>query len=467
MVENGNDEYKEHQDSSDCNRKWGPKSGSAGSPFWTTKGRVENNYYSEAIPVFEFPSVPYFSSHFHCHQEINDWTNTDQLDKCSVGNLIDLNTDDTYVQQRIADFFTELLSIGISGFSINNGKHISPLNLAQIFGKLKSNLGEGDFPDDFIAYLEINLGKEYNILICNNNGDYNFGSPFETYLSNQNLSGNDITKIKILIEDKDFQNSYCDNNEWVIPQDRHIIFLENQNKQKINDGGIYMKDKDKVSHKNNYISMLNNNNYNIKIIFSSYILKNGACGFPDGHSDCDLTNDNSCTKSIPYVKAYSPLSIGYDDYIEGNYTRIHRDIDIVNSMRLWLNIGRLTEDELYGEERRKAQYFYNPTTIPSTLPDTTEPTMESSIPYTSSISMEATIYETTETEVSSFISPSSISNDCEEKCLTCNEESKELNLCLSCNKNKDYYPVNYNKGPQIFFECFQKKSPDTIILFIY
>ena len=35
------------------------------------------------------------------------------------------------------------------------------------------------------------------------------------------------------------------------------------------------------------------------------------------------------------------------------------------------------------------------------------------------------------------------STDCEEKCLTCNEESKSLNLCISCNEEKNYKRVNY------------------------
>jgi hypothetical protein len=56
--------------------------------------------------------------------------------------------------------------------------------------------------------------------------------------------------------------------------------------------------------------MMDVTSYDMKILFSSYILKNGACGFPDGHSDCSLTNDNTSTKSVPYVTAYAPLSIG-------------------------------------------------------------------------------------------------------------------------------------------------------------
>ena len=83
---------------------------------------------------------------------------------------------------------------------------------------------------------------------------------------------------------------------------------------------------------------------------------NGAIGFPDGYSDCNnSTKKTECIKSVPYVKAYEPLSKGYDNFIEGNYTRIHRNIQIVNAMRSWLNLSprTYTEEQLYGAERKK------------------------------------------------------------------------------------------------------------------
>lgn len=67
-------------------------------------------------------------------------------------NLADLNTETDYVRQRIADYFTDLLGMGFSGFRIDAAKHISPTNLAAIFKKFKDNLG-GSIPDDFITYL--------------------------------------------------------------------------------------------------------------------------------------------------------------------------------------------------------------------------------------------------------------------------------------------------------------------------
>lgn len=70
------------------------------------------------------------------------------------------------MRQRIADYFTDLLSIGFSGFRIDAAKHISPDNLAHIFAKFKANLGGGDLPDDFMTYLEVIIGGEKQLLMC-------------------------------------------------------------------------------------------------------------------------------------------------------------------------------------------------------------------------------------------------------------------------------------------------------------
>jgi alpha-amylase len=58
------------------------------------------------------------------------------------------------VQQRIADYLTDLLSIGVSGIRVDAAKHMQPPDLAAIFAKLKANMG-GSLPDDFVAWLEV------------------------------------------------------------------------------------------------------------------------------------------------------------------------------------------------------------------------------------------------------------------------------------------------------------------------
>lgn len=118
---------------------------------------------------------------------------------CSYGWLVglaDLNTESNYVQQRIADYMTALLGIGFSGFRVDAAKHISPDDLSQIFAKLKANMGGGDLPDDFITYLEVIIGGEKDLLMCQYN-TYNFGKYFEDAMKKAGLSDSDVYKVKV------------------------------------------------------------------------------------------------------------------------------------------------------------------------------------------------------------------------------------------------------------------------------
>ena len=95
----------------------------------------------------------------------------------------------------------------------------------------------------------------------------------------------------------------------------------------------------------------------IRLVFSSYSLINNGNGFPDWYSDCRNTTQN-CSNSVPYVKAYSPLSKRYDtgdssNWVEENYTRIHQIIEIINAMRQWMDLSTLTEEQLYAQEIKK------------------------------------------------------------------------------------------------------------------
>ncbi len=94
-----------------------------------------------------------------------------QLDS---SGLVDLNTERPEVQQRLADYITDLLvrfsddfsqdtpgyhsslrnefqqGIGFSGIRMDAAKHIQPDDIVAIFSKLKINLG-GSLPPDFVV----------------------------------------------------------------------------------------------------------------------------------------------------------------------------------------------------------------------------------------------------------------------------------------------------------------------------
>jgi alpha-amylase len=93
------------------------------------------------------------------------------------------------------------------------------------------------------------------------------------------------------------------------------------------------------------------NDWQIKLVLSSYTFMNdGAQGIPDGKSDCakcvgDLCS--SCTKSVPFSKAHNPDVCGYTCEIngqwqEGVYTRVHRDMSIIQAMRNWQGLPNIS-----------------------------------------------------------------------------------------------------------------------------
>jgi alpha-amylase len=95
----------------------------------------------------------------------------------------------------------------------------------------------------------------------------------------------------------------------------------------------------------------NSNNWPIRLVLSSYYMGNGnykQVGIPDGKSDCNACTSEcgNCKNSIPYKQAYDKNKCGYGDINTGDYTRVHRDVAIINSMRKWMNMGAVNGNDI-------------------------------------------------------------------------------------------------------------------------
>ena len=372
MAGNGNDMYWDHRNHAGSCVHWGAKNGSDGSPWWTTGWQFENNRYTGKRPGLEFPAVPYTASDFHCERSLNSWTDPNILSRGWLTGLTDLNTEKDYVRQRIADFITSMLSMGVSGIRVDAAKHIHPTDLAAIFKKLKDNLGGGELPEDFTAYLEVLFGGEKDLLMCGG-GDYSFGKPFVNKMKAVGLSDSDILKIKIWGSDYPKEFPIC--GYWEIDPIRHAIGLDchddqfpgSSSRDMQDKGSVYVKERNAERHRYFLVQMFTRTdaNWKIKLVLSSYSFIGNAYGYPDGKSDCSRCNSNTqcsqnCRRSVPYQKAYNPNSQGYDAGSSGNwkentYTRTHRDREVVNAMRQWMGLSSLSSDQLYAKERLKAR----------------------------------------------------------------------------------------------------------------
>jgi alpha-amylase len=157
--------------------------------------------------------------------------------------LADLDTESDYVRERIAAYFTDLLSLGFSGFRIDAAKHIQPDSLSAILFKFKKMLGGGDYPADFITYLEVLIGGEKDLLMCNG-GDYNYGKSFEDKMKAAGLSDSDIFKVKIWSSEYPKEFPIC--GEWVIPSGRFAVENDCADDQNPGSSSRDMQDKGSV-----------------------------------------------------------------------------------------------------------------------------------------------------------------------------------------------------------------------------
>ena len=373
--------HRSYDESSGKCNIWYAKSSNCGKPYFTHGSQFLNNTYTNKMTVLEYPGVPYTIKDFHCDRSINDDNNGFELNYGWLFGLTDLKTESDYVRGRIGDYLTALLSIGVSGFRVDAGRNVGPEDQAAIYGKVRENLG-GELPIDFLVYVQVFLGlqnEQSKLLICDPDSDYSFSVGFENAMKKLGFSEREINTIKIW--PSDFPRYYPSCETETLTPERTVIGMETIDDQipgvecrDLGDKGtVFMVEKNKERHKKFEIDIIKDDSvgFKIKLLLSSYSYRSsiGAYSFPDGYSDCNRCINarckQSCTKSMPYSKAYDPYSRGYDtidsngNWVEGVYTRVNRDIDIVNAVRDWMHLDYLSEDELYGDyaDKRRVKFL--------------------------------------------------------------------------------------------------------------
>ena len=354
MSGNGNDMGHHRNPGASCTY-WDNKTSSApqdmGSPYYTPAYTYQTNQYTgRGTNVLEYPGVPYGPMDFHCDKACNAWTDPNNLNTGWLTGLADLDTSRDYVRQRIADYFVDLLSIGFSGFRVDAAKHIHPEDLAVIFSKLKESMG-GQLPYDFMTYLEVLSGGESWLLVRNE--EYSYTAPFTARLQKHGLTDDEIECIKI------FWSGYPtepNNDEGTISITRKTIQNDDHDQQ--NDGSssrdlhdegcVLVKGCAPEKHRGFEVKLFtnpngatdNDNDYPIRFVLSSYYFTevNGRTvrAIPDGKSNCNLcevTCENCRTRE--FAKAYVEDAVAYEGT---DYTRVHRDREIINAMRQWMHL---------------------------------------------------------------------------------------------------------------------------------
>lgn len=344
---------------------WGPKNTSAAlwfdsatdprgvSPYFNQDFKYTPNQNTGLPPTQEAPAVPYGPTDFHCERVLNSWTDPLDLNAGWLDGLCDLNTEQDFVRQRIADFMTSLLSLGFSGFRMDAAKHIQPDDHVAIFSKLKDNLG-GVIPDDFHVWMEVLTGGEGDMLVCNNASGYNYGGYLSESLAAAGFEQEDIDKIRIWADYYPKQPGLdCGNiamNRKAIQNDDSDQQMPGSTSRDMGNMGCVLVSNCASHEEHRQFEVMlftdppgssdNDNDYPIRMLLSSFYFNIGdqPYGLPDGLSECSKcqVDCESCTNSMSYTKAYQPDAVGYAGPV---YTRTHRDPTIINAMRSWVHLA--------------------------------------------------------------------------------------------------------------------------------
>ena len=327
------------------------KHSTANSPFWTPYRACEINPYTKrGTNVLEYPGVPYGPMDFHCQKEIVNYKDFDNVMFGWLDNLADLKTESEYVRQRIADYLTDLFSIGLSGFRLDAAKHIKPADIADILAKFKNNIG-GKLPEDFFTWLEILSGDEADVLFAED-GENSYAGGMDKTLESLGFTEDEILKVKI------WWSSYPKNytiDDGTVDSRRKVIQNDDHDTQYADYRGLTGEGKGCVlsagcsakEHRGHEVRLFRDP-YNvtdnavdspIRMILSSFYMDKGVQGLPDGKSDCKQNCKKNCAKcmknSLPYFPGYVKDGKAYSG--EG-FSRVHRDTEIIKAMQYWMEL---------------------------------------------------------------------------------------------------------------------------------
>ena len=230
--------------------------------IFTGKGTAGSDYTQ-----YQY-TVPYnYDDFHHCGRNGDDrianYQDLWEVQNCNLGTLVDINTGKPAVQQKIAAYLNDLLSLGVSGFRLDAAKHIAHQEISQILTLVDSS--------PFIFQEVIDRG----------------GEPVNAmdYLVNGSVTE---TKYPFALAEA-FKGGHLDSLLSIdslpgfLPSNKAVVYIDNHDIQRGHAGG-----NNNLSHKNGAIYDLANVfmlawPYGYPKVMSSYDFDNSDQGPPLSH----------------------------------------------------------------------------------------------------------------------------------------------------------------------------------------
>ncbi|GHJ38084.1 alpha-amylase family protein [Streptomyces sp. TS71-3] len=85
---------------------------------------------------YDYPGIYQSQDMDDCTAQVSNYADRWNVQHCELVGLADLDTNETYVRSRLAQYLNDLLSLGVDGFRIDGAKHIATEDIAAIKSQL-------------------------------------------------------------------------------------------------------------------------------------------------------------------------------------------------------------------------------------------------------------------------------------------------------------------------------------------
>jgi alpha-amylase len=139
----------------------------AASPSGTAYGTAGTAFYGRAFEPYSYdPSLMHhLSGNENSNCAVTNYNDANNVQQCDLVGLVDLDTENPTVSQRIGDYLTELVNAGVGGLRLDAAKHIKPASVAAFLAKGPAGLynfqeviygaGEPITPEQYVANGEV------------------------------------------------------------------------------------------------------------------------------------------------------------------------------------------------------------------------------------------------------------------------------------------------------------------------
>jgi alpha-amylase len=169
---------------------------------------------------YDYYNYPIFQGHdFHdCRRDIQNYRNKWEVQNCNLVNLADLNTGFPEVQQKIADYLNDMVSVGVAGFRIDAAKHMDANDIHGIISQVNGN--PLIFQEVIESAGEPVQGPEYfqNGLVT----EFDYGLKVAEFFRNGRIAS---------------LRSFGDSWQELMQGDKAVVFIDNHDNQRGHGGG--------------------------------------------------------------------------------------------------------------------------------------------------------------------------------------------------------------------------------------